>query len=66
MPKQAARKAKQSTPAKEERLLKGVRLDLSPADHQRLERIARERGLTMASYARMVLLERMKADDSPK
>ena len=51
---------------KEERPVKGIRLDLSPTDHQRLERIARERGLTMASYARMVLLERLKADDGPR
>ncbi len=63
MAKRVAGKAKQIVAVKEMRLVKGVRLDLSPADHERLERIARVRGLTMASYARMVLLERMKADE---
>jgi hypothetical protein len=43
--------------------VKGVRLDLNPADHERLERVSRERGVTMSSYARMVLLERLKADE---
>ena len=47
--KQVAVKAKRGVAAKEERLLKGVRSDLLPNDHPR-------RGLTMASYARMVLL----------
>jgi hypothetical protein len=46
--------------------VKGVRLDLSSTDHQRLERIARERGLTMASYARMVLLERLMTDEGSR
>jgi hypothetical protein len=41
----------------------GVRLDLSPADHRRLLKLARERGLTMASYARQALYERMKEDE---
>jgi hypothetical protein len=66
MAKRTAGKATKSAPAKDERLVKGVRLDLAPGDHQRLERVARERGLTMASYARMVLLERLKADDGPR
>jgi hypothetical protein len=43
--------------------LKGVRLDLSPADHRRLNKLAKERGLTMSSYARMALFERMKDDE---
>jgi hypothetical protein len=47
----------------EPKTLKGVRLDLSPADHKRLERLAKGTGLTMASYARMALFERMKADE---
>jgi hypothetical protein len=49
---------------KDVRLVKGVRLDLSPGDHERLERVARERGLTMSSYARMKLLECIKADEA--
>jgi hypothetical protein len=42
---------------------KPVRLDLSPADHERLERCAKERGLSKSSYARMAVLERIKADE---
>jgi hypothetical protein len=64
MAKTAVRVAKRAPAAKKEKLLKGVRLDLAPTDHERLERIASERGLTMASYARMVLLERLKADEA--
>ncbi len=45
-------------------LVKGVRLDLSEVDHARLERCSRELGLTMASYARMAVLERLKADEA--
>jgi hypothetical protein len=44
-------------------LIKGVRLDLSEADHERLERCARDRGLTMASYARQAVLAAMRADE---
>jgi hypothetical protein len=40
-----------------------VRLDLPPADHERLERCARERGLSKSSYARQAVLERIKADE---
>ena len=36
-----------------------VRLDLSPKDHERLAKLAKRRGLTMASYARMVILEKL-------
>jgi hypothetical protein len=48
----------------EKKPVKGVRLDLSPVDHRRLNKLARERGLTMSSYARMALFERMKDDES--
>jgi hypothetical protein len=44
--------------------LRAVRMDLTPAHHKRLERAAQELGLSMAAYARMVLLERLKADES--
>lgn len=40
-----------------------VRLDLLPADYERLERQARARGLNKASYARMAVLERLKRDE---
>jgi len=63
MAKSAVKSKRQAKAAREERLVKGVRLDLSPANHKRLERCARERGLTMASYARMALLERLKTDE---
>ena len=32
--------------------------------HKRLERFARERGLTMARHARMAVLGRLKADEA--
>lgn len=48
----------------EKKTVKGVRLDLSPADHRRLNKLAKERGLTMSSYARMALFERMKEDEA--
>jgi hypothetical protein len=66
MAKKQAPKAKGKTVAttvKEERTAKPVRLDLAPADYERLERCARERGLTRSSYARQAVLERIKADE---
>ncbi len=47
----------------EKKAVKGVRLDLTPADHRRLNKLAKERGLTMSSYARMAVFERMKDDE---
>jgi hypothetical protein len=44
--------------------LKGVRLDLHPVDHKRLEAVAKKRGLAMTSYVRMILLERLTADEA--
>ena len=64
MAKKTVRSGKAPRAAKEVRLVKGVRLDLSPGDHERLERVARERGLTMSSYVRMRLLESIKADET--
>ncbi|WP_165076098.1 hypothetical protein [Paludisphaera rhizosphaerae] len=43
--------------------LKPVRLDLKPEDYERLERQAEKRGLNKASYARMIVLERLSADE---
>jgi hypothetical protein len=40
-----------------------VRLDLTNADHDRLERIASVFGLSKSSYVRMKLLKAMKADE---
>jgi hypothetical protein len=45
------------------REVKGVRLDLSPTDHDRLDRCARERGLSMASYARQAVLTMIRSDE---
>jgi hypothetical protein len=41
-----------------------VRLDLTEADHKRMERLATERGLSKASYARMAVLRQMKTDEA--
>jgi hypothetical protein len=40
-----------------------VRLELVTTDHARLERAARARGLTMASYSRQAVLAAIKADE---
>jgi hypothetical protein len=45
------------------RTARPVRLDLPDADHERLEKVAKEKGLNKASYARMAVLERLKADE---
>jgi hypothetical protein len=63
MSKSAVKGKKRVGAAHKEGLVKGVRLDLSSTDHERLGRCARERGLTMASYARMAVLERLKTDE---
>jgi hypothetical protein len=60
--KVAARPAQQA----QERSGRPVRLELSAGDHERLERCARERGLSKASYARMAVLERLKTDEANK
>lgn len=59
----AKKRAKKVDAVKEEKTAKAVRLELQPIDHERLERCARERGLNMSSYARMAVLERIKADE---
>ena len=40
-----------------------MRLDLRPSDHERLDKQARRRGLTLASYARMVILEKLDEEE---
>jgi hypothetical protein len=45
---------------------KAVRLDLTAADHARLERQAKKRGLTKASYSRMLILEKLDQEDGGK
>lgn len=41
---------------------KAVRLDLPIPDHESLERIASSVGLSMASYVRMIVLERLSSE----
>jgi hypothetical protein len=45
------------------RIGKAVRLDLNAKDHARLERLATRKGLTMSSYVRLALFERMADDE---
>jgi hypothetical protein len=56
--------AKKMQAVQEERALKPIRLGLPPADYERLERCARERGLSLASYARQAVLAAIKADEA--
>lgn len=51
-----------ATPTRK-RVGKAVRLDLSPKDHDRLERASEERGLSKSSYARMAVLAFLKQDE---
>ena len=50
----------------DKKVVKPVRLELSEADHVRLERCADGKGLNKASYARMAVLDRIKADEGGK
>jgi hypothetical protein len=58
--KKAARKV---TTNQDEKAVWPVRLELSAADHERLEACARARGLNKASYARQAVLEKIRADE---
>ncbi len=40
-----------------------VRFDLTEKDHERLEPVATEKGLNMASYARMAVLAQLRKDE---
>jgi hypothetical protein len=42
---------------------RAVAVRLSDQDHKRLDRIAKAKGLNMAAYSRMAILERLKADE---
>jgi len=61
MAKKRVPKMQATTP---ERTGRAVRLDLQPADFERLERQATKRGLNKASYARMAVLERIRDDEA--
>lgn len=53
----------QATAKPRRRLGKAVRLDLSDQDHKRLDRVANAKGLNMAAYSRMAILERLRKDE---
>jgi hypothetical protein len=55
----AKKKVRKVEATQERKFTKPVRLDLKPADHERLESLADSRGLSMASLARMLLLKGM-------
>lgn len=51
---------KVNTTAQEPRLAKPVRLDLTAADHETLDELTKELGISMASYVRMLVKEQLK------
>jgi hypothetical protein len=57
----ARKRAKKMSPTVVEHEVKRVRLDLPPADYERLQRAAKSKGLNKASFARMAVLELIKA-----
>jgi hypothetical protein len=59
-----ATKVSVTAKAKAERTTRPVRLDM-PVEHvERLERAARRIGLSMSSYCRMAVLERIERDET--
>lgn len=63
MAKKVGGKKVQAPVATGRRLGKAVRLDLSEKDHERLDRVATAKGLNMAAYSRMAILERLRKDE---
>jgi hypothetical protein len=51
------------TTAPKRRAGKPVRLELNERDKARLERIATAKGLNMAAYSRMAILDRLRKDE---
>jgi hypothetical protein len=66
MAKKTTGATKVTATATRKRSGKAVRLDLSPRDHDRLEKAAEERGLSKSSYARMAVLALIKQDEETK
>jgi hypothetical protein len=58
-----AKKVEATAAPTKKRSGKAVRLDLSPKDHDRLERASEERGLSKSSYARMAVLALIRQDE---
>ena len=50
-------------PAARKRDVHAIRLDVRPGDFERAAACAHRRGLTLASYARMALLDRIAQDE---
>jgi plasmid stability protein len=44
----------------------GLRLNLTPADRDRLRVVAAQAGMSMAAYARKVVLEAVEKAETPK
>ena len=53
----------QATAKPKARNVRPIRLDVSPGDYERASARAEGRGLTLASYARMALLDFIKRDE---
>jgi len=58
--------AKKVIATQDERTAKAVRLDLTPEDYARLEKCAKRRGLTRASFARMAVLDLLEREEAEK
>jgi hypothetical protein len=56
-------KKMEATASPKKRTGVAVRLEIPHRDHERLSKLARERGLTLASYARQALYVQMKSDE---
>jgi hypothetical protein len=59
----ARKKEKEMPETSSEQEIMRIRLDLPLADYKRLERIARSKGLSKASFARMAVLAMIKAEE---
>lgn len=59
----AKKRAKKVETVQDATALRAVRLDLTVADHTRLESLASSRGLTKAAYCRQAVLRQMRADE---
>lgn len=59
----AKKQEKKVQATQQEKTTKPVRLDLHVSDIERLERVAKARGLNKAAYARQAVLEKIRADE---
>jgi hypothetical protein len=64
MARKRAPKAVATREVREVRTGRPVRLDLSEADHERLEHQAKKRGLNKAAFARMAVLDRLRQEET--